>query len=100
MTELARTRGRIVVVAIFSKPPQVNLHRVFWRELRLMGARVYEREDFDTAIRLAASGAIPLDRLITDIRPLGQLEDSLKQMESGGQVMKILMQVEATSKRV
>ena len=96
MTDLARTRGRIVVVAIFSKPPPVNLHRVFWRELRLMGARVYEREDFDTAIQLAASGAIPLDRLITQIRPLGELEDSLKQLESGGQVMKILLQVAAS----
>ena len=94
MTELARTRGRIVVVGIFSQPPQVNVHRVFWRGLTLIGARVYEREDFDRAIELAASGALPLDRLITDVRPLDQLGASLEQMDSGGEVMKILLQVE------
>ena len=33
MTQLARTRGRIVVVAIFSEPPKVDLFRFFWREL-------------------------------------------------------------------
>ena len=97
MTDLARTRGRIVVVGIFSQPPQVNLHRVFWRELSLIGARVYEREDFDRAIELAASGVLPLDRLITDIRPLDQLGASLEQMESGGEVMKILLEIDATS---
>ena len=36
-------RGRIVVVAIHATPPPVNLFRVFWRELTLIGARVYER---------------------------------------------------------
>ena len=40
-------RGRLVCVAIHSTPPPVNLFRVFWRELTLIGARVYERADFD-----------------------------------------------------
>ena len=39
-------RGRLVVVAIHATPPPVNLFRVFWRELTLIGARVYERADF------------------------------------------------------
>jgi 2-desacetyl-2-hydroxyethyl bacteriochlorophyllide A dehydrogenase len=91
MTKLPRTRGRIVVVAIFSEPPRVDLFRFFWRELRLLGARVYEHEDFDRAIALAASGALPLGRLITDVRPLDELEASMRQMEAGGEVMKILI---------
>lgn len=91
MTKLPRTRGRIVVVAIHSEPPKVDLFRFFWRELRLLGARVYEHEDFDRAIALAASGELPLERLITDVRPLEQLERSMRQMEAGGEVMKILI---------
>jgi (R,R)-butanediol dehydrogenase/meso-butanediol dehydrogenase/diacetyl reductase len=31
--------------------PPVNLFRVFWRELTLIGARVYERSDFEEAVR-------------------------------------------------
>jgi (R,R)-butanediol dehydrogenase/meso-butanediol dehydrogenase/diacetyl reductase len=91
MTKLPRTRGRIVVVAIFGEPPKVDLFRFFWRELRLTGARVYEPEDFEAAIALAASGQLPLDRLITGIVPLAELSAAFHRMESGGDVMKILV---------
>ena len=46
-TALAKVRGTIVVVAIHPTPRPVDLQRVFWRELRILGARVYERQDFD-----------------------------------------------------
>ena len=91
MTTLPRTRGRIVVVAIFADAPKVDLFRFFWRELKLAGARVYEAEDFELAIQLAASGKLPLDKLITDVLPLDRLEDGMRQMERGGEVMKILV---------
>jgi 2-desacetyl-2-hydroxyethyl bacteriochlorophyllide A dehydrogenase len=92
MTKLPRVRGRIVVVAIFSKPPEVDLFRFFWRELSLRGARVYEAQDFEEAIALAASGALPLDKLITNVAPLDQLEWGLRQLEKGGDVMKVLIE--------
>lgn len=93
MTELLRTRGLAVVVAIFGQPPPVDLFRFFWRELRLRGVRVYEAEDFERAIELAASGKLPLDKLITDIRPLDELKASFDDMERGGKVMKILIEI-------
>ncbi len=91
MTRLPRTRGRIVAVAIFGEPPRVDLFRFFWRELKLIGARVYEAEDFEKAIALAASGTLPLHRVITDVRPLEDLESGFRDMERGGEVMKILI---------
>ncbi|MFC5470516.1 zinc-binding dehydrogenase [Cohnella suwonensis] len=91
MTKLPRTRGRIIVVGIFNKPAAVDLHRFFFRELRLLGARVFEREDFDRAIGLAASGKLPLSALVTDVLPLEKLEDGFRMMESGGNAMKILV---------
>lgn len=93
MSDLLRTRGLAVIVAIFGKQPQVDLFRFFWRELRLKGVRVYESEDFEAAINLAASGQLPLDELITDVKPLTELEKSFQEMESGGQVMKILLEI-------
>jgi (R,R)-butanediol dehydrogenase / meso-butanediol dehydrogenase / diacetyl reductase len=91
MTKLPRTRGRIVVVAIYAEPPKVDLFRFFWRELKLSGARVYEAEDFELAIELAAKGRLPLARLITDVLPLNRLEDAMHRMEGGGDCMKILV---------
>ena len=93
MTQLPRIYGRIIIVGIFSQPAPVDLFRFFWRELKLFGARVYAFEDFEEAIALAAAGSLPLDQLITDTLPLSQLEAGLHQMESGGGVMKILLEV-------
>ncbi len=91
MTKLPRTRGRIVIVAIFGEQPKVDLFRFFWRELQLLGARVYEPQDFEKAIALADSGKLPIDRLITNVYPLDGLETGLREMERGGAVMKVLI---------
>ena len=93
MTDLLRTRGLGVIVAIFAKKPEVDLFRFFWRELRLQGVRVYESQDFADAIALAASGKLPLDELITDVRPLSELKSGFEDMEKGGEVMKILLEI-------
>jgi 2-desacetyl-2-hydroxyethyl bacteriochlorophyllide A dehydrogenase len=91
MTRLPRTRGRIVIVAIFAQPVPVNLFQFFWREVKLCGARVYEHQDFDEAIALAASKSIPVEKLITGVYPLDGVQSALEQMASGGEVMKILI---------
>lgn len=95
MTELARPRGRIVVVAIFPSPPQVDLHRVFWRELQIRGTRVYEPEDFEEAIRLAARGGLPLEALISAEFPLEQLEQAIARLREGAGVMKVLVRCDS-----
>lgn len=92
MTALAKVRGTIVVVAIHSQPREIDLQRVFWRELRLLGARVYQRRDFETAVELLAGGAIPTDTLITDVVPLEKTADAFATLEAG-QALKLLVAV-------
>ena len=83
-------RGRLVVVAIHATPPPVNLFRVFWRELTLIGARVYDRTDFEEALRLLASGDVPAEPLITAVEPLSRIAAAFETLERG-QAMKILI---------
>ena len=83
-------RGRAVVVGIHPSPPPVDLFRVFWRELTLIGARVYERVDFEEAVRLLATGVIPSDTLITDVVPLAGVTEAFGAMDAGAS-MKILL---------
>jgi (R,R)-butanediol dehydrogenase/meso-butanediol dehydrogenase/diacetyl reductase len=83
-------RGRLVVVAIHATPPPVNLFRVFWRELTLIGARVYDRTDFEEALRLLASGDVPAESLITVVEPLSRVAAAFETLE-GGRAMKILI---------
>jgi (R,R)-butanediol dehydrogenase / meso-butanediol dehydrogenase / diacetyl reductase len=82
--------GRAVVVGIHASPPPVDLFRVFWRELTLIGARVYEREDFEEAAHLLSTGAIPSDTLITDVVPLTGVTEAFSAMDAG-RSMKILL---------
>ncbi|MBO2942389.1 alcohol dehydrogenase catalytic domain-containing protein [Paenibacillus sp. F411] len=91
MTKLPKARGTIVIVGIFSKPVPVDLHRFFWRELKLVGARVYEHEDFEKAIALAAGGELALDPIISEVYPLNEIQAGFEQMESGSGAMKVLI---------
>lgn len=91
MTKLPGVRGRVVMVAVFPKPVPVDLHKFFWREMRLIGTRVYEPQDFDEAIHLLANTQVPFTKLITGIYPLDGLEKGLLEMEQGADVMKILI---------
>jgi 2-desacetyl-2-hydroxyethyl bacteriochlorophyllide A dehydrogenase len=91
MTKLPGVRGRVVMVAVFPKPVPVDLHKFFWREMRLIGTRVYEPQDFDEAIDLLAKTQVPFAKLITGIYPLDGLEKGLLEMEQGADVMKILI---------
>jgi 2-desacetyl-2-hydroxyethyl bacteriochlorophyllide A dehydrogenase len=91
MTKLPGVRGRVVMVAVFPKPVPVDLHKFFWREMRLIGTRVYEPQDFDEAIHLLAATDVPFRKLITGVYPLEGLEKGLLEMEQGADVMKILI---------
>lgn len=91
MTDLLAIRGRIVLVAIYPHPVELNLFQFFWKELRLIGARVYEREDYESAIQLMASGELPLAKMITDVQPLERIEEAFQRLETNAASMKVLI---------
>lgn len=93
MTAVAATRARIVMVAIHATPPKVDMFQFFWRELRLIGARVYEPQDYDKAIDLVASGAIDADTIITDVSPLGDIQAAFESLDASPTAMKSLIHV-------
>ena len=91
MTRLVRTRGRIVIVGIFAEPAKVDLRQIMMREIHILGVRMYQPEDFEAAISLVTAKAFPLDRLISDVRPLEQLPATFEEIERGANFLKILL---------
>jgi threonine dehydrogenase-like Zn-dependent dehydrogenase len=89
--EVLGVRGRLCLVAIHPRPREVNLHRFFWRELTLVGARLYDRSDFERAVALVADGTVPAERLISKVVPLTEAPAAFEALEGGGDVMKILL---------
>ena len=61
-------------------------------ELKLIGVRVYEPEDFEEAINIVSSEKTLLDQLITKVLPLEESETGFHELTQGGQTMKILLQ--------
>ena len=93
MTQLPRARGRVVMVAIHAQPREVDVFRFFFRELKLIGARVYEPEDFDEAIAFTVSGKLPLDRLITEVLPLEKAQEAFEAIDANPAGMKFLLEI-------
>jgi (R,R)-butanediol dehydrogenase/meso-butanediol dehydrogenase/diacetyl reductase len=90
-TKHAGLRGRIVVVAIFPEPQPVELFDIFWKELELRGARVYEPQDYDAAIALLAGGSLDVEPLITAVEPLERVPALFEELRAGRPAMKILV---------
>lgn len=93
MTAAAATRGRIVMVAIHAQKPNIDMFQFFWRELKLIGARVYEPEDYNKAISLVANGAIDADKIITDVRPLSEIQAAFEALDASPTALKCLIKV-------
>lgn len=95
MTEIAALRGRVVVVAVFPEPQPVKLFDLFWKELTVIGARVYEEEDYEEAIRIVEAGHFPLDDLVTSVEPLERLPEVFASLDHGPDAVKILIDCQA-----
>ncbi|KMW56525.1 Threonine dehydrogenase [Candidatus Rhodobacter oscarellae] len=93
MTAVAATRARIVMVAIHAAKPQIDMFQFFWRELKLIGARVYEPEDYDKAIEIVASGGVDAETFITDVAPLSDIQAAFESLDRSPTAMKSLIKV-------
>ena len=91
MTQCAAVRARIVMVAIHGEPQPVDLFQFFWRELELIGARVYTASDYEQAIDLITSNVIDCKKLITDVRPLDDIQASFEALDNADGAMKTLI---------
>lgn len=91
MTELAGIRGRILMVAIHGQKREVDLFKFFWKELKLIGARVYEKEDYEKAIALITANDLPFEDMITDVQPLSNIQKVFENIDNNPDGMKVLM---------
>ena len=71
--------------------PPVDVFQVFWKELCIIGARVYQRRDFEEAARLVADRAIPVEELVSDVVPLADAAHAIERLDSGEEIVKLLI---------
>jgi threonine dehydrogenase-like Zn-dependent dehydrogenase len=69
LLDVIRVHGTAIVVGSYKKPPEVDLLKVEFKELTILGIRVYERRDFEIAIDMLQSKRIDFDPLLTESSP-------------------------------
>ncbi|HEY6585466.1 MAG TPA: zinc-binding dehydrogenase [Gaiellaceae bacterium] len=87
-----RPRGRIAVCGATSGPnPPAALHRVWWKQLTILGSTMGTKQDFEGAYELVRSGkAKPV---VDSVFPLSEARAAHERMESGEQFGKIVLAI-------
>jgi NADPH:quinone reductase-like Zn-dependent oxidoreductase len=87
-----RAGGRVTVCGATSGPnPPAMLHRVFWKQLSILGSTMGTREDFAAVYELVASGqARPV---IDRVYPIAEVAAAHERLESGDQLGKIVLTI-------
>jgi NADPH:quinone reductase-like Zn-dependent oxidoreductase len=92
--DVAARDGRIAVCGATSGPnPPAALHRVWWKQLTILGSTMGRKADFEGAYDLVASGrARPV---IDEVVPLEEIRAAHERLEAGRQLGKIVLTLSA-----
>jgi NADPH:quinone reductase-like Zn-dependent oxidoreductase len=90
--QVVRAGGRIAVCGATSGPnPPAQLHRVWWKQLTIVGSTMGTRTDFEAVYELVKAGrAKPtIDRVF----PLNEIRAAHERLEAGEQLGKIVLTI-------
>ena len=87
-----RPRGRVVVCGATTGPnPPAQLHRVWWKQLDVLGSTMGTRADFEAAFELVLSGRA---RPVVDaVYPLAEARAAHERLDAGKQLGKIVLRI-------
>jgi NADPH:quinone reductase-like Zn-dependent oxidoreductase len=89
--DAVRPGGRVTVCGATSGPnPPAALHRLWWKQLTILGSTMGTHADFEGAYDLVAGGATPV---IDSVFPLAEARAAHERMEAGEQFGKILLEI-------
>jgi NADPH:quinone reductase-like Zn-dependent oxidoreductase len=90
--DVAAREGRVTVCGATTGPnPPAALHRVWWKQLTILGSTMGTRADFAGAYDLVASGrARPV---VDEVFPLEEIRAAHERLEAGEQLGKIVLAI-------
>jgi NADPH:quinone reductase-like Zn-dependent oxidoreductase len=90
--DVAARDGRIAICGATSGPnPPAALHRLWWKQLTILGSTMGTKDDFEGAYDLIESGrARPV---VDEVLPLSEIRRAHERLEAGEQLGKIVLSV-------
>ncbi len=90
-----RKGSTVVIVGVYGERPKVDLGLVQDRELQLIGTLMYQRRDYEEAVRLLAAGDVVARPLFTASFPFRRYLDAYKFIEeSRDHTMKVMIDLD------
>jgi 2-desacetyl-2-hydroxyethyl bacteriochlorophyllide A dehydrogenase len=91
--DILRVQGTGIVVGSYKKPAEVDLIKIEFKELSLVGIRVYERRDFETALAILQSGRVDFERLLSVAAPEDASEQFAKLLSGNTDAIKLMFKL-------
>jgi len=88
--DICKVRGEIIWVGLPKTPPEVNVLRLVFKEIKTTGARVYRHTDYKIALSLLERRAVDVEPLITDRLALKDVALGFQRMHSADTSLKVL----------
>jgi zinc-binding alcohol dehydrogenase/oxidoreductase len=87
-----RPSGRVVVCGATTGPnPPAQLHRLWWKQLTVIGSSMGDREDFLGAYELVRMGRVRVH--VDSVYPLAAVAAAHERLESGAQLGKVVLAI-------
>jgi 2-desacetyl-2-hydroxyethyl bacteriochlorophyllide A dehydrogenase len=87
---LAAPAGRVVLVGVYPGLTPLDLQAVTFKELEVVGTRVYSRDDLHTAARMITTGAFDPRPLLTRTVTISEAAQAIDDL-AGGRDVKVLV---------
>lgn len=92
LASVVRVLGTIVVVGVYKSPAEVDLQSITFKEITVVGVRVYTRADVEEAVSLIESGALGLGRLPVEVFPLEQVAEAFERAMAASRTLKVFVE--------
>jgi len=96
MPDLCRCGGKLLSLNLSGDAYQFVLGKVSFKEITLVGNRLYSQEDFEEGVRFVEDNwkELHLDRMVTDRLTLSDAEKAISMMLNGENICKIILDCE------
>ena len=93
MPDLCRCGGKLMSLNLSGDVYQFVLGKISFKEITLIGNRLYDQHDFEEGVRFVEDNwkTLGLDRMVTDRLGLSQIHEAIDMMLSGGNLCKIII---------
>ena len=93
MPDLCRCGGKLLSLGLSGDAYQFIIGKVSFKEIKLIGNRLYSQEDFEQGVRFVEDNwrRLGLDRMVTDRLNLSEINRAFQMMLTGENICKIII---------